>query len=150
MVVVALRLRLQDREGLSVSIDSDVAYDLRDALYDDASWQSSFEACDLVQGLLDHEDDATERLISPAVADDLVRGINHVAKLYDLPPALTELLAYLRPLNRFVRRDSRTLAQPSELALGAAQLRSRDVELAADCAHQAGPYLDVTRDRCRP
>ena len=89
-------LRLAETEGVCISLDIDVAYDFRDALYDDASSQSSSDACDLIQHLLDDGNDERERTISAEVAADLVRGIDRVSNLYDLPSALVELRAYLR------------------------------------------------------
>ena len=103
MAVVALRFRLQGREGFCGSIDPEVAYDLRDALYDEmwhpgpqGGFQSSSQACDFVQHSIEEQDPPPEHSISPEVADDLVRGIDRVAKLpYDLPPALVQLRCYL-------------------------------------------------------
>jgi hypothetical protein len=93
---VALRLRLQEGEGFSVDLDEDAAILLRDALYDDASWQSSSQACDLIWSLLDDQSDAPERAISQEVAADLVRGIDRVSELYGTRAALVELRAFLQ------------------------------------------------------
>jgi hypothetical protein len=93
---VALRLRLREGEGFCVNLDDEAAILLREALYDDASCQSSSQACDLIWGLLDDQRDAPERTISQEVAADFVRGIDRVSELYGPRPALVELRAFLQ------------------------------------------------------
>jgi hypothetical protein len=96
-VGLALRLRLHNGEAFCISLDSEAAILLRDALYDDASNQSSSEACALIDVLLNDQSDPPERVISQEVAADLVRGIDRVSDIYGSRPALVELRARLRP-----------------------------------------------------
>lgn len=89
-------VRVDEAERFCVSLDDEAAILLRDALYADASSQSSSEACDLIWSTFNQPGEIAERTISKTVAADLLRGIEIVTDLYGSWPALIELRDNLR------------------------------------------------------